>query len=163
MAPHIRLPENWRSLGLIGLGLLLANLVGRFVVMRATEASGVGFEMQDNVTMAATGLMVFVGAACGVVWAMTREQRDIMGEALPVLLGVVALSILINPLLVGDSFPGVTEIFQQIPLLFAIYGLGLLLGHLLAVALGIDRLGQDLKTTEEYHEYRANPKKASQS
>ena len=161
MAPLFRLPHNWRSLCLLGLALLLANLVGRFVVMRATEASNVGFEMQDAVTMVATGLMIFVAAACGVVWAVTREQRDIMGEALPIILVVILLSILLNPLLVGDRFPGVTEIFSQIPLLFALFGLGLLIGHLLAVALGIDRLGRDLKTTEEYHKYRANPKKAA--
>ncbi|QSB04604.1 hypothetical protein [Natronoglycomyces albus] len=157
----IRLPQHWRSIALFGFALWLSNLVGRFIYQRAVDNESLSLAMVDLTTLVAAGLLVFVAAAGGLSWSIRLEQRDIAGELLPTFLVVVLVSTLINPMLVGGNFPDVTTFFTQVPLLFAQMLLGWLIGHLLGVALGIDKLGQDLKATEEYHLRRANPKQAA--
>ncbi|MEW2381648.1 hypothetical protein AB0873_06095 [Micromonospora sp. NPDC047707] len=141
--------QRWRAVGILAGALFLVNVVARLIIR-------FGFDADDTAAAdrMSLGMFVVIGlvlAAVTFVWARRRPAAR-WGSDVAAAVGVaLALTVLVGPLLVGENpfGGGPGTFFAQIWLYLAATGVGVLLGYLLAVALGLDHRSQTLKRYAE--------------
>ncbi|NJP32327.1 hypothetical protein [Micromonospora thermarum] len=141
--------ERWRAVGMLALALFVVNVVARLIIRFGFDADDTA--AADRVTL---GMFVTLGlilASVAFVWSRHRPAAE-WGADVAAAIGVaLALTLFVGPLLVGKSpfGDGAGTFFAQIWLYAAASGIGVLLGYLLAVALGLDHRSQRLKRYAE--------------
>lgn len=141
--------QRWRVAGGLAGALFVVNMVARLTIW-------VGFDDADTTAAdrVSLGMFVVIGvglAAVTFVWSRRRPAAG-WGADIAAAVGVaLALTILVGPLLVGKNpfGDGAGTFFAQIWLYAAVTGVGVLLGYLLAVALGLDHRSQALRRYAE--------------
>ncbi|MEH0983377.1 hypothetical protein [Micromonospora sp. CPCC 205556] len=140
--------ERWRAIGVLAGALFAVNVVARLT----TEF---GFDGNDTAQSVVSLIMFLVIGAilAGVVFVRGRvepvaEWGGVVGAAIGVAL---LLTILVGPLLVGDSpIPDNGGLFfAQFGLYLLATGAGVALGYLVLTALGWDHRSQQLKRYAE--------------
>lgn len=141
--------QRWRVAGALAGALFVVNVVARLIIR-------VGFDDADTTAAdrVSLGMFVVIGVGLAVVafgWSRSRPAAE-WGADIAAAVGVaLALTVLVGPLLVGKNpfGGGAGTFFAQIWLYAAVAGIGVLLGYLLAVALGLDHRSQVLKRYAE--------------
>ncbi|GAA2139331.1 hypothetical protein [Glycomyces algeriensis] len=150
------LMPHWPSIYGFGLGLILANLAGRFASTKWGEGTAVG----DLVGVFTFGAMAAVAIAAGIWWGVRRRRQEITGELLPIFVVVTLFTVLVNPLIARVDYPTLDGVFSQTLIYFALLALSGWVGFLIVMALGVDMYGRELKATRIAWERKANPKAA---
>ncbi|ABP56192.1 hypothetical protein [Salinispora tropica] len=141
--------QRWRVTGALAGALFAVNVVARVIIR-------VGFDDADTTAAdrVSLGMFVVIGVGLAAVafdWSRRRPAAE-WGADIAAAVGVaLALTVLVGPLLVGKNpfGDGAGTFFAQIWLYFAVTGIGVLLGYLLAVALGLDHRSKALKRYAE--------------
>ncbi|MER7458494.1 hypothetical protein [Micromonospora sp. NPDC126480] len=141
--------QRWRAVGVLAGALFLVNVVARLIIR-------FGFDGDDTTAAdrVSLGMFVVLGLILAVVAFVWSRHRPVAGWAADVTAAVgvaLALTVFVGPLLVGRNpfGDGAGMFFAQIWLYLAATGIGVLLGYLLAVALGLDHRSQSLKRYAE--------------
>lgn len=150
------LMPHWPSIYGFALGLIAANLAGRFASTQWGEGTAVG----DLVGVYTFGAMAAVAVAAGIWWGARRRRQEITGELLSIFVVATLFTVLVNPLIAQVDFPSLDGIFSQTLIYFALLALSGWVGFLIVMALGVDVYGRELKATRIAFERKANPKAA---
>lgn len=141
--------ERWRAVGVLAGALFVVNVVARLIIR-------FGFDGDDTTAAdrVSLGMFVVIGlilAAVAFVWGKRRPAAEWATDVSAAVGVALALTIFVGPLLVGRNpfGDGAGTFFAQIWLYLAATGIGVLLGYLLAVALGLDHRSQTLKRYAE--------------
>ncbi|MDN3238878.1 hypothetical protein [Glycomyces tritici] len=150
------LMPHWPSIYGFALGLIVANLAGRFASTKWSEGTAVG----DLVGVFTFGAMAAVAIAAGIWWGVRRRRQEITGELLPIFVVATLFTVLVNPLIARVDYPSLEGVFSQTLIYFALLALSGWVGYLIVMALGVDMYGRELKATRIAWERKANPKAA---
>ncbi|MEU4676724.1 hypothetical protein [Micromonospora sp. NPDC023737] len=140
--------RRWRDIGVLAGVLFAINVVARLIIH-------FGFDGDDTVAdRVSLGMFVLIGvilAAVAFVWARRRPLGDWAADVAGAVLVAMVLTVLVGPLLVGDSpfAGGAGTFFAQIWLYLGATLVGTLVGYLVATALGLDHRSQSLKRYTE--------------
>lgn len=141
--------QRWRVAGALAGVLFVVNVVARLIIR-------VGFDDADTTAAdrVSLGMFVVIGvglAAVTFVWSRSRPAAEWGADIAAAVGAALALTVLVGPLLVGKNpfGDGAGTFFAQIWLYAAVAGIGVLLGYLLAVALGLDHRSRVLKRYAE--------------
>ncbi|MGN9779120.1 hypothetical protein ACTMS0_25660 [Micromonospora sp. H33] len=141
--------ERWRAVGALAGVLFAVNLVARLIIRFGFDADDTA--AADRVTLGMFVVIALTLAVVAFVWGRRRPAAE-WGTDVAAAIGVaLALTLFVGPLLVGKNpfGDGAGTFFAQIWLYLAATGIGVLLGYLLAVALGLDHRSQKLKRYAE--------------
>lgn len=141
--------ERWQAAGVLAGVLFMVNVVARLIIRFGFD--GDDTTAADRVSLGMFAVIGAILAALTFVWARRRPAAE-WGTDIAAAVGVaLVVTILVGPLLVGENpfGGGAGTFFAQIWLYFAATGIGVLLGYLLAVALGLDHRSQALKRYAE--------------
>jgi hypothetical protein len=150
------LMPHWPSIYGFALGLIVANLAGRFASTKWSEGTAVG----DLVGVFTFGAMAAVAIAAGIWWGVRRRRQEITGELLPIFVAATLFTVLVNPVIARVDYPSLDGVFSQTLIYFALLALSGWVGYLIVMALGVDMYGRELKATRIAWERKANPKAA---
>lgn len=134
------LRNRWAAIGLVAVGLLAVNVIGRLIVL----LFGMPPNQQLLTSLYSMLAMALLAGWAGFRWARRYDAARIVGEVgLAVVTGSL-LTVLVGPLVVGMSpFSGGSSLFLRLlGICFAITALGAAIGALLVLALGQDRTGR---------------------
>ncbi|WP_026321403.1 hypothetical protein [Salinispora fenicalii] len=141
--------QRWRLTGALVGALFAVNLVARLIIR-------VGFDDADTTAAdrVSLGMFVVIGvglAAVTFIWSRRRPAAEWGADIAAAVGSALALTVLVGPLVVGKNpfGDGAGTFFAQIWLYVAVTGIGVLLGYLLAVALGLDHRSQALQRYAE--------------
>ncbi|WBB79324.1 hypothetical protein O7606_24670 [Micromonospora sp. WMMD882] len=140
--------DQWRSIGVLTGVLFAVNVVARLVTRFAFDED---VAAADRVSLAMFLVVGLILAAVAFTWAR-RSPVARWGADLAAAVGVAMLAtILLGPLVVGANpfAGGVGTFFAQIWLYLLSTAAGVLVGYLLATALGLDHRSRQLKRYAE--------------
>ncbi len=141
--------QRWRAVGVLAGALFVVNVLARLIIR-------FGFDGDDTTAAdrVSLGMFVVIGlvlAGVAFVWSRRRPVARWVADMAAAVGVALALTIFVGPLLVGRNpfGDGAGTFFAQIWLYLAATGIGVLLGYLLAIALGLDHRSQTLKRYAE--------------
>lgn len=150
------LMPHWPSIYGFALGIIAANLAGRFASTKWGEGTAIG----DLVGVYTFGAMAAAAVAAGIWWGVRRRRQEITGELLSIFVVATLFTVLVNPLIAWVDYPTLDGVFSQTLIYFALLALSGWVGFLIVMALGVDVYGRELKATRIAFERKANPKAA---
>lgn len=147
--------KRWLRVGLLVLGIFAVNVIARLITQFGdiTEQS-----TQDLIAYGGLGVVAATLIVAGGWWAVRYPFVRLFFDVGAAVLAFTLLSVLIGPLLVGDSpfASGPASIVGQFLVLMGV-GLGAgLLGFAVIVAFGKDWKSQGLRRYEESYHRRPN-------
>ncbi|SCL41116.1 hypothetical protein GA0074692_6151 [Micromonospora pallida] len=140
--------DRWQSIGVLAGALFAVNVAARLVTRFAFDEEPVA---ADRVSLA---MFLVIGVILAVV-TFGRARRTpvaLWGGDLAAAVGAaMLLTVLVGPLLVGNNpfAGGAGTFFAQLGLYLLATGAGVLVGYLIATALGVDYRSQQLKRYAE--------------
>lgn len=140
--------DRWRPIGVLAAALFAVNVVARLVTHFGFDDDP---DVADRISLAMFLVIGVALAAITFVWARQRPVVEWTGDMLAAVGAALALTVLVGPLVVGNSpfAGGVGTFFAQLGLYVLAAGAGILIGYLLSVALGVDHRSQQLKRYAE--------------
>ncbi|WDZ85180.1 hypothetical protein [Micromonospora cathayae] len=140
--------DQWRSIGVLAGALFAVNVVARLVTRFAFDDDEAAFGRVSLIMFLVIGLILAV-----VVFTWSRRAPVARwGADIAAAVGVaLLLTVLVGPLLVGDNpfGGGAGTFFGQLGLYLLATAAGILVGYLIATALGLDYRSQQLKRYAE--------------
>ncbi|MET0416440.1 MAG: hypothetical protein ABW022_10510 [Actinoplanes sp.] len=140
--------RRWRDVGVLAGALFAVNVAARLIIRFGFDGDDTA---ADRVSLA---MFVVIGLILAVVafrWGRRRPLAAWAGDLAVVVLVAMALTVLVGPLLVGHNpfAGGAGTFFAQIWLYLLATGAGIMIGYLVATALGLDHRSQQLKRYAE--------------
>ncbi|MEV1331890.1 hypothetical protein AB0J20_20210 [Micromonospora costi] len=141
--------KRWRDIGVLAGALFVVNVAARLIIQFGTDDGDDA--AADRVSL---GMFVLIGlilAGLAFYWGRRRPLGDWAADVAGAVLVALLLTVLVGPLLVGDSpfAGGAGTFFAQIWLYLAATGAGALVGYLVLTMLGLDHRSQSLKRYAE--------------
>ncbi|MEV6369808.1 hypothetical protein [Micromonospora musae] len=140
--------RRWRDIGVLAGVLFAVNVVARLIIH-------FGFDGDDTAAdRVSLGMFVLIGVILAVlafVWGRRRPLGEWSADVAGSVLVAMLLTVLVGPLLVGDSpvAGGAGTFFAQIWFYLGAALAGTMVGYLVATALGLDYRSQGLKRYAE--------------
>ncbi|MEH1168051.1 hypothetical protein V6V47_21970 [Micromonospora sp. CPCC 205539] len=140
--------KRWRDIGVIAGVLFAVNVVARLTTRFGFDGDDAAADRVSLVMFVVIGLIL---ASVAVRWGRSRPLAAWAADVAAVVLVAVVLTVLVGPLLVGNSpfSGGAGTFFAQIWLYLLAAGIGVLIGYLVLTALGLDHRSQQLKRYAE--------------
>ncbi|WP_341717516.1 hypothetical protein QQG74_27150 [Micromonospora sp. FIMYZ51] len=140
--------QRWRPLAVLAIALFAVNVIARLVIRFGFD----GDEMAaDRVTLGMFAVIALILAGVAFGWGQRRPLAQWGAEAAGAIGIALALTMLVGPLLVGQSpfAVGSATFFWQVVLYLVAATAGTALGYLLLTTLGRDHRSQSLKRYAE--------------
>lgn len=140
--------KRWRDIGVLAGALFAVNVVARLVNHFGFDGDDAA---ADRVSLGMFGVIGLILAVLGFVWGRRRPLGDWAADIGGAVVVAMLLTVLVGPLLVGDSpfAGGAGTFFAQIWFYLGATLVGSLIGYLVATALGLDHRSQSLKRFAE--------------